>query len=182
MIIAMAGLPGAGKTTLANALRAYWAPRRAVVLSKDRIRAELFSSEDIEYSIDQDDLCMDVVFRVAEFLIRRNPDRPVILDGRTFSKASQRVPVVALSERTGVPLFWVSCVCADSAALARIVQDAASGSHLAANRTPELYWKLKEAVEPITQQHLIIETDQNSVQACLNKVAGWIDSLDSQLA
>ncbi|MGH3919724.1 MAG: AAA family ATPase [Pseudonocardiaceae bacterium] len=50
MIVAMAGLPGVGTSTLAGAL----APRlHAVVLDKDRIRAGLFPPSYVDYTADQ---------------------------------------------------------------------------------------------------------------------------------
>lgn len=60
MIIAMAGLPGVGKSTLARALAARL---DAVVLDKDRIRASLFPPSHVDYSRDQDDFCIDVMYR-----------------------------------------------------------------------------------------------------------------------
>src|SRR5258706_2300283 len=86
MIILMAGLPGTGKTTLAHALAEITA---GSVLSKDQIRAALFSPEDIEYSTAQDDFCMDVMLQAARFLLQKNPQRKVFLDGRTFSRRYQ---------------------------------------------------------------------------------------------
>src|SRR2546423_7912676 len=86
MIILMAGLPGTGKTTLSHALAKI---TLGSVLSKDQIRAALFSPEDIEYSTAQDDFCMEVMLQAARFLLRKNPQRKVFLDGRTFSHRYQ---------------------------------------------------------------------------------------------
>ncbi|MGH9567936.1 MAG: AAA family ATPase, partial [Candidatus Angelobacter sp.] len=64
MIVIMAGFPGTGKTTLANALAQQTA---GVVLNKDEIRAALFPPVEIEYSTAQDDFCMRVLLDAAAY-------------------------------------------------------------------------------------------------------------------
>ncbi len=86
MIIAMAGLPGTGKSSLAAALATNLP---AIVLNKDIVRAALFLPEEIEYSQRQDDLVVNILLQVAEFYFQKNPDRFIIIDGRTFSKKNQ---------------------------------------------------------------------------------------------
>src|SRR5438128_10007967 len=83
MLIAMAGLPGTGKSTLAQNLADVCA---GIVLNKDLIRAALFRIAQIEYSTRQDDFCMSILFQVASYMLRNDPSWYVILDGRTFSR------------------------------------------------------------------------------------------------
>src|SRR5438045_3281710 len=92
MLIAMAGLPGTGKSTLARGL-AEALP--ATLLDKDVVRAALFTPEQIEYSTEQDDLCISIILQVAGYLWRRYPGRRLILDGRPFSLHAQRAAVAA---------------------------------------------------------------------------------------
>ena len=65
MIVAMAGLPASGKSTVARLL-ATRLP--AVLLDKDAVRGALFPSAEIDYSTAQDDLCVDVMLQVAGHL------------------------------------------------------------------------------------------------------------------
>ena len=61
--VILAGLPGTGKTALAEAL----AQRLGgIVISKDRVRAELFPPGAITHSSGQNDFCMSVVLMAAQ--------------------------------------------------------------------------------------------------------------------
>ena len=66
MLIAMAGLPGSGKSTAA----AYLAERLgAVVLDKDRVRAALFPPPVLDYSAEQDEITMAALYRAAAAIL-----------------------------------------------------------------------------------------------------------------
>ena len=83
MIVLMAGLPGTGKSTLARELAARVG---ASVIGKDEIRHALFSARDLEYSTEQDDFVMGIMLQAAAWILRKDPGRIVILDGRRFSR------------------------------------------------------------------------------------------------
>jgi predicted kinase len=84
--ILMAGLPGTGKSTLAEALAR---ELNGVVLSKDAVRAALFPGPLTDYTREQDDLCFGMVLDAASYLARRNATEFIFLDGRTFSRSEQ---------------------------------------------------------------------------------------------
>jgi len=86
MLIAMAGLPGTGKSTLAARLAA---ALDAVVLSKDAVRAALFPPPVRDYSTAQDNLVMEVIFKAAAYTFRTRSQQVVIIDGRTFLRTYQ---------------------------------------------------------------------------------------------
>jgi predicted kinase len=154
MLILMAGLPGTGKTTVAHQL----ADRlRAVVLNKDEVRHAIFPPELVEYSTKQDDFVSDILLRSAEYLWNINPQRMIILDGRTFSRASQRQHVVDFAEKRNQRWLIIECVCDDDVARQRLLQP--DPSHPAGNRTPELYEEVKRRWEPITEPKRQVRTD-----------------------
>lgn len=157
MIIMLAGLPGTGKSALARALAEALA---GVILDKDEIRAVLFPARRVTYTTDQDDFCLSVMLQTATYLLGRRPDEPVILDGRTFSRAYQVQLVEQHAAHLHVPLVIVECVCSDETARLRLEQDAASGRHLASNRTYALYQSIKARFEPIQAPKLLVTTDQ----------------------
>jgi len=93
MIVLMAGLPGTGKSTLARELVHR---TQGALLSKDEIRAALFSPADIEYSVKQDDFVMEVMLGAARFLLQTTPTR------KSFSTAA--LSLVAIRSTA----FWRS--------------------------------------------------------------------------
>ena len=58
MLVAMAGLPGTGKSTLARQIAE---AIRGVVLCKDIVRATLFPAPVLDYSAEQDEIAPDGV-------------------------------------------------------------------------------------------------------------------------
>src|SRR5690242_3631604 len=94
MLIAMAGLPGTGKSTLAARL-AEELP--GVVLSKDAVRAALFPPPLLDYSAAEGDIAMAAVYRAAAYLHTAFPQQAVILEGRTFLRAYQVRDLFALA-------------------------------------------------------------------------------------
>src|SRR5436305_8496198 len=98
MLIAMAGLPATGKSALADRLAAALG---GVVLNKDRVRAALFPPPALDYSAEQDDLCMRAIYRAAAYTLRTSPGVAVIIDGRTFSRAAQLPDLLALAGSGG---------------------------------------------------------------------------------
>lgn len=163
MIVILAGLPGSGKSTLARKL----AERTAgVVLDKDAIRSALFPAADIEYSAEQDDFCMNVIFQTAAYLLRKYPKRFVFIDGRPFSKRAQLQQAIAAAEKLDQLWRIIECVCSEETAKQRLQQQA--GEHPAANRDFDLYQRVKAQWEDISEPKLMINTDEPE-QVCVKK-------------
>src|SRR5580700_12035434 len=136
MIVLMAGLPGSGKTAVARALAARTSGR---VLSKDEVRHAIFLPDEIEYSSQQDDFCLQLMLEIAGYLWSRNPKRTIFLDGRPFSRRYQIENVLAAAAALHQPWKILECVCSEETARRRLEADAAANSHPAGNRNYQLY-------------------------------------------
>jgi adenylylsulfate kinase len=167
MIILMAGLPGTGKSTLAEALAQQTG---GVVLDKDKIRPALFPAADIEYSTEQDDFCMTIMLQTATYLLKREPARLIFLDGRPFSRGYQIDAVLECARALGQPWRILECVCREQTARERL---AASASHPAGNRDFNLYRGVREGFEPITAEMAVIDTDRE-LQECVEQARNYL--------
>jgi adenylylsulfate kinase len=153
MLIMMAGLPGTGKSALARAVAKRTS---AFVLDKDYVRAALFPAEMVEYSREQDDFVLRIMLKVAGWMLRKDAARPVILDGRPFSKKYQVDMVINFAEWTKSPWSIIECTCSEDTAKKRIETGA---EHPAADRTLELYQRVKDGWEEIARPKLVLDTE-----------------------
>lgn len=165
----MAGLPGAGKSTLARALAE---PLGAVVLDKDRVRAGLFPPSHVDYSREQDDFCLDVMYSAAGWLLHRE-SKVVILDGSTYTRAYRVRRLREATAELGTVLRLIECVCPDGLAEARIEQDRAAGSHPAANRDPSLHRSIRATADLVSPPKLVVDTAR-PLPACLAECVAYL--------
>jgi adenylylsulfate kinase len=171
MLIAMAGLPGTGKSTLAARLAEHLG---AVILNKDTVRAALFPPPVLDYSEAENDLAMTAVYAAAAYIRKTYPRQPVILDGRTFLRAYQVRDLLALAASLREPPFVIECVCADEVVRARLEADLARGEHPAKNRTYDLYLAVKATAEPLPLPRLVLDTGRLSVEACVERALAYL--------
>ncbi len=166
MLIALAGLPATGKSSLAACLEK---ELEAVVLNKDQVRAVLFPPRVLDYSTEQNDICMESIYRATAAILRAFPRQTVILDGRTFLRSAQVRDLFALADLVGEVPRMIECVCADEVARTRLEQAQLRGEHPAGNRTFALYLELKASAEPIQVPHLVLDTGRLSLEECLQR-------------
>jgi len=171
MLIAMAGLPSTGKSTLAACLEREMG---AVVLGKDVVRAALFPARVLDYSAVQDEIAMSAIYEAAAAILRADPRRAVIIDGRTFLRPGPLQPLLDLAASLGERLFLIECVCDEDVAKRRLEKDLAEGSHPAGNRTFTLYLSLKDAAEPITFPHLVLDTGRTLPDECVRRCLDYL--------
>jgi predicted kinase len=164
MIVLMAGLPGTGKTTLARELVQR---TRGALVSKDAIRAVLFSPEDIEYSVKQDDFVMEVMLEATRYLLQGTPARKIFLDGRTFSRRYQIDRVLGFARELAQPWMILECSCSDESARRRLDLEP-DPTHPAHNRTFALYLNVKDRFESIDYAKASINTDQ-PIEQCIKQ-------------
>jgi adenylylsulfate kinase len=172
MLIAMAGLPGTGKSAIAAALEKRL---HALLLSKDDIRAQLFPRETINFSREQDDLCMEVIFVMAKYLLKTDPEQTIIIDGRTFSRSYQVEHLLSRAESLKVKPVIIECICEDIVAEQRLENDLQAGVHPAENRTYKLYQELKEKAEPIRAERLVLDTGKQPLERSLERCIVFLE-------
>ena len=161
--VAMAGLPGAGKSALAEAL----AERLGgVVLSKDRVRAALFPAGTTDYSQAQDDFCMSVILEATQRIAAARRVPFIFFDGRTFWRTRQVQQIAEAAAAAGAELRILHLHCPDALALERIAKD--RDQHPAGNRNAELYFRVKSHFEPITLPKLDVDTSR-PLEECVAK-------------
>jgi predicted kinase len=163
MIVLMAGLPGTGKTTLARELATHTAGR---VLSKDEIRHAIFWVNEIEYSTRQDDFCLQLMLATTGFLLQRDRERLIFLDGRPFSRRYQIENVVHATKSLQQSWRILECVCSEELARQRLEKQ--TEGHPAANRNFKLYLEVRSRFEAITLPKTVIDTGR-PLETCVQQ-------------
>jgi len=173
MIVAMAGLPGTGKSSLARELA-----RRTggVLYDKDTIREFLFPGGLTDFSEAQNDLCTATMFHAAEYLAAGPGSPPVFLDGRTFARRAQVDMLLEALPPDSFDLRVIECVCSEETARARIEGDL--GKHVARNRDFALYLEIKRSSEPIAISHLVLDTDGSTLEETVEAALKYLGRRD----
>lgn len=171
MLIVMMGLPATGKSTLgaliAEALD-------GVVLNKDVIRAAVFSPRVLDYTTEQDDLCMEMIYEAAGYILTHARGVPVVIDGRTFSRRKHIVRLVEATAAYAGPPRLIECVCDEDRARERLEGSPEAGPHVAKNRDLALYRRLRDNAEAITLPHLVVDTGELSVAQSLARCLDYV--------
>jgi predicted kinase len=172
--VIMAGLPGTGKTALAEALAKVL---KGIVLSKDSVRAALFPHGAINYSGGQNDFCMSVVLMAAQRIAADHTVPFIFLDGRTFSRTQHVKQVARAAAMVGAGLSVLHLHCPEGLALERIKKD--QGKHAAKNRDPLLYFLVKSYFEPITLPKLEVDTSR-PLEECVAKCIRYLTTENTE--
>ncbi|HKT25380.1 MAG TPA: AAA family ATPase [Terriglobales bacterium] len=178
MLILMVGLPGTGKSTLSRGLVERFG---GFVIDKDIIRPALFGPSQIDYTVEQDDFCQYIMLQTAAYLLKRQPGLRVFLDGRPFSREYQRERVHRAASQIGTKLAVIECLADEETALARIRRDLESRSHLAANRTVDLYYVKRQDFErePVRGTRLTLSSDQD-LENCIAEAERYLRKVENE--
>ena len=150
MIVLFSGLPGVGKTLLANEL----APLiKAVVLSTDKIRKELIT--DPKYTEEEKELIYDVMLILAKYL-QEAAGTNCILDATFNTKESRRKAREKLESISPEQIYIIDCICPEDIVLSRL--KARKGDYSDADI--DVYRKMKQVYEPVEEKerHIVADT------------------------
>ncbi|MFK7860217.1 MAG: AAA family ATPase [Granulosicoccus sp.] len=167
-IIALTGLPASGKSAVAIRLHK---ALDSVLLDKDRVRESMFQRY-VDYSREQNDLCLDLIYQAALYLLSRERSPVVIIDGRSYSRKSQVDTLKNVVAKARCRLCLVECICSAESARQRLLQD--QGVHPAKDRDYAMYLRSKASAEPIEEPRLILDTDELSADECAEKALAYM--------
>jgi predicted kinase len=153
LIILFSGLPGVGKTRLANEL----APLiNAIVLSTDKIRKELISNP--TYTREEKELIYNVMLLLTRYL-HNAAGLNCILDATFNTKESRKKAREKLETISPEQIYIVECICPEDIVISRL--KARKGDYSDADI--DIYRKMKQVYEPVEeeQRHVVADTSRD---------------------
>jgi predicted kinase len=163
LVVALIGLPGAGKSVVARALEDQLGLRR---ICRDAIRAAMFPK--CSYSFAEKQAAFRALLTALE--VNCMLGFSSVLDGVTFSRRRDLLRVDAVVRRfSGTPLP-IYLDCPPDVARARIADDVRSNRHLARDRTPEIVTEVLVRFEPPPPSALVIDATLPAVEVCRRAV------------
>ena len=156
------GLPGVGKSTIANAL----APLiNAVVLSTDKIRKELIPNP--TYKKQEKKLIYNVLLIVTKYLHKAGIN--CILDAIFNTENSRK----ELRKKLGLSqekICIVECICPDDIVISRLKDRKNDYS----DADISIYKKMKKIYQPIKEEHIILDTNQQSTKTNVKEIVNQL--------
>jgi predicted kinase len=161
-VIVLVGLPGAGKSTLAETLARHLPGAR--VLDKDKVRHVLF--DPCDYTTAERDVVFAAMLDAARYHLGR--DRIVIFDGLTFSRRSQVAAAEAVAQDAGAFVAVIVCDVPLDVAIARCE---AAEDHLAANRDGQLVRRVAAEMEEPSGDYLTLDMTSDPARLAAQAMA-----------
>jgi predicted kinase len=164
VLIAIGGLPGVGKTTVARALAGRL---RAAHLRIDALEAALVTTGLVRAGADIGPVGYGLALAVADSCLAAGTD--VVVDA-VFPVAVSREPWTALTQRHGTPVYWVRLVCADPAEHRRRVEERTADltGHVVPDWTAVVGRQTDEWLEP----HAVVDTADGDPVSAIEALLG----------
>jgi hypothetical protein len=147
VIVIICGLPGVGKTTLANEIAPFL---DAVLLSSDKIRKEIIPRP--TYQKYERELIYDVL-TIAKYL--HSAGKNCILDA-TFNREKSRNEVIKKLGLSPSQIRIVECVCPEDIVISRLESRKNDWSDAGV----EIYNRMKKIYEPVKREHITVDTSK----------------------
>jgi predicted kinase len=160
-LIMVGGLPGTGKSLLANGLKAR--VPGAVLLTSDVLRKILFPKPD--YSQEESTRLFLAIHQLTEDLLKKGVT--VILDATSLTEQNRK-PLYDIAEKINAKLIivWVT---APPAIVRQHMNARFAGATGNSDADWEVYEKLKPSVEKISRKHFVVDTSKDTGPA-LNRI------------
>jgi predicted kinase len=168
LLMAMAGLPGSGKSTLSRLLAAELGAAR---WDKDELRELLFPAGTMTHDRALNDFCMELLYTAAAEAFRRGA-RVVILDGRPYREGAQRARAARVAADAGATILFVECTAPLEVLRGRV----GFPGHIAPDRNEDLLESMAASWEPIQEKRVAVDTAQ-PVQRSVAQVLRDVDAM-----
>ncbi|HSN01014.1 MAG TPA: ATP-binding protein [Rudaea sp.] len=159
VVVALIGLPGAGKSTVARAIEDQLGLRR---VCRDAIRHAMFPR--CAYSFAE----KRAAFRAQLLALEINCmlGESSVLDGVTFTRRRDLMRVDAAIRRYGFTPIPIYLECPPDLARARIAADVASDRHLARDRNPDVVTEVLSRFDAPPPNALVIDARKPATEVC----------------
>jgi len=164
VVVALIGLPGAGKSTVAAALERELGLRR---VCRDAIRAAMFPR--CEYSFVEKRAAFRTVLLAVE--INCLVGEPTVIDGMTFSRRADFDELHERAERHGYDVLPLFIDCPVALARERIARDLIERVHPAGDREPELVERVARRFDPPPAAAIRIDASRPMDEVCRLAIA-----------
>lgn len=162
IVVALIGLPGSGKTVVAQALAAEFGLQR---VCRDEIRRSMFPQCAYSYAEKR------AAFRALLLAVEVNCalGRGCVIDGVTFSRHADLERLDATLKPYRVQPISLFLDCPPEICRERVARDLATGRHIAADRSPELVDEIMARFDPPPAS--CVRLDANLPEGALRELA-----------
>lgn len=161
MIVVVFGLPGTGKSYFAGRLAEII---KAEYISSDRVRFKMIKER--AYTEEEKMKVYDQMLVLTRQLIRQQ--KRVVLDA-TFYRKEIRQMFVALAASLNVKIYFIEVT-----GRKLLVKKRVSKKRKESEADYEVYRKVKALFQPMVEQHLTLESQENNIREMLEKAAKYL--------